>query len=176
MIPFSVSSFPQIMLRRVDFPAPLAPIRPMRELSCTSPLIPVRTVVPPKEISASCNEMSIIPCLSDGPQSQKRPTSYPHGKKQGGQRWRQNMRLFPGNGKRRPQKLPIAHQNFCRYYLSVLIFSEMSNAFTEWVSAPSEMMSTPVFATSAMFSSVMLPDASSKARPSVIFTASAICS
>ena len=39
---------------------------------------------------------------------------------------------------------------------------EMSKAFTEWVSAPTEMMSTPVFATSAMVSWVIPPEASGK--------------
>ncbi len=38
--------------------------------------------------------------------------------------------------------------------------SEMSIARGEWVSAPTEIISTPLFATSATFSSVIPPDAS----------------
>src|SRR5262249_15852888 len=47
----------------------------------------------------------------------------------------------------------------------------MSRARTEWVSAPTEMASTPVSATSRTVSIVMPPDASSRARPFVIRTA-----
>ena len=45
------------------------------------------------------------------------------------------------------------------------IFMEMSRAFTEWVSAPMDTMSTPVSATARSVSSVMPPLASSRARP-----------
>ena len=50
----------------------------------------------------------------------------------------------------------------------------MSNTVTEWVSAPTEMKSTPVSATSRARSRVSPPDASSEARPAVIRTASAM--
>src|SRR4029077_253274 len=52
----------------------------------------------------------------------------------------------------------------------------MSKTLTEWVSAPTEMKSTPVSATSLARSNVSPPDASSEARPAVIRTASAIAS
>jgi hypothetical protein len=41
----------------------------------------------------------------------------------------------------------------------------MSKTLTEWVSAPTEMKSTPVRATSLARSKVSPPDASSEARP-----------
>ena len=52
----------------------------------------------------------------------------------------------------------------------------MSKTCTEWVSAPTEMKSTPVAATSRARSRVSPPDASSVARPPVMRTASAIVS
>ena len=52
----------------------------------------------------------------------------------------------------------------------------MSKTLTEWVSAPTEMKSTPVAATSRARSKVSPPEASSLARPAVMRTASAITS
>src|SRR4051794_16609216 len=49
---------------------------------------------------------------------------------------------------------------------------DRSSAAAEWVSAPIEMNSTPVVATSRRFSNVMPPLASSVARPSTCATAS----
>ena len=46
-------------LSRVDFPAPLAPIRPMREFSPTSAVTPERITVLPKETPISCMDTSI---------------------------------------------------------------------------------------------------------------------
>lgn len=52
-----------------------------------------------------------------------------------------------------------------------VIFSEISAARTEWVSAPTEIPSTPVEAISRTRFSVTLPDASMKARPATQSTA-----
>ena len=47
----------------------------------------------------------------------------------------------------------------------------MSSAGAEWVSAPTEIRSTPVAAIAATLSSVTPPDASNSARPAVMATA-----
>ena len=52
----------------------------------------------------------------------------------------------------------------------------MSKALTEWVSAPTDIRSTPVVATAETLSRVMPPEASRMARPPVIRTAAAISS
>ena len=58
--PHSFSSAPVIMLSRVDFPAPFAPINPIRESSCTLAVICSRMVFPAKETPISCIESSIV--------------------------------------------------------------------------------------------------------------------
>ena len=50
------------------------------------------------------------------------------------------------------------------------MFMLISNAVTEWVSAPIEIKSTPVSATSFNLSIVMLPEASTLACLLMIFT------
>ena len=68
-----------------------------------------------------------------------------------------------------------SYEKFNSYFFSEMRM-EISKHFTEWVSAPREMMSTPVSAMPRMVSAVTLPDASSITLPFTRCTALVISS
>ena len=96
------------------------------------------------------------------------------------------MQCFPCKTQKKPadRNLPPPVQKrsvvlelvqHCLYFFAE-IRMEISKHLTEWVSAPSEMMSTPVSAMPRMVSAVTLPEASSSTLPSTRCTALVISS
>ena len=49
-----------MVFNKVDFPAPFAPIRPMREFSWISAVMPFSTGTAPKETPTSCRDTNML--------------------------------------------------------------------------------------------------------------------